>query len=321
MTLLVPGSSFFESEKKTTSPLTAILGAKSMQCTNPIEIVDSTFIKCKRCINCRIDKSREWAGKIVLEMNEIQSKTTFLTLTYDDAHVPFTPEYVQNLKPNHLFDFMNRLRKHQIINRYFAVGEYGDESKRPHFHLMLFNTDPIRVERASQALWYEKGDKNKTPMGFIQAREANSERARYIAGYCVKKMTKTDDPRLDGREPEFSVFSKQPPIGKAGMNRILDMLCSRTGARAIAAKGGILPSSFNMHGKNYPFSKYWKDWLYEKMDMVPPELCDFREWEFNMPGEQIELRRFRREQARIRAEQKESLRLSGYKHSTKTKRI
>lgn len=37
--------------------------------------------------------------------------------------------------------------------------------------------------------------------------------ARYLGGYVTKKMSKKEDPRLDGRFPEFSRQSRRPGVG------------------------------------------------------------------------------------------------------------
>lgn len=46
-------------------------------------------LPCGKCIGCRLDYSREWAVRCTLEMQDHPKDTCwFLTLTYDDEHVP-----------------------------------------------------------------------------------------------------------------------------------------------------------------------------------------------------------------------------------------
>lgn len=150
--------------------------------------------------------------------------SVFVTLTYDDDHLE-TPEGVPTLNPAHLRNFLKSLRKvlKQKI-RYYAVGEYGDESFRPHYHLVLFNYP--------HCLWggtrhYEKICCENCELikkiwgkGHIDLGDVTPESAQYAAGYTVKKMTRDDDPRLQfGNafiEPEFSRKSLKPGLG-AGM--------------------------------------------------------------------------------------------------------
>lgn len=44
-------------------------------------------IPCGHCLGCRLDYSRSWAARCVLEMKEHES-TYFCTFTYDDLHLP-----------------------------------------------------------------------------------------------------------------------------------------------------------------------------------------------------------------------------------------
>ena len=60
-----------------------------------------------------------------------------LNLTYSDA---FLPEHGQLYKDD-LQRFFKRLRKAGFKFRYVASGEYGDQSRRPHFHIALFGVD------------------------------------------------------------------------------------------------------------------------------------------------------------------------------------
>lgn len=63
--------------------------------------------------------------------------SSFLTLTYDQAHLP---EHGQLVKRD-LQLFFKRLRKNVGSFRYVACGEYGERHRRPHFHVALFGLD------------------------------------------------------------------------------------------------------------------------------------------------------------------------------------
>lgn len=107
---------------------------------------------CGKCLSCRIAKSREWASRLVQEL-PYWSQSVFVTLTYDDAHLPSD----FGLHKQHLQLFIKRLRKRMTdFNlgkiKYFGCGEYGDENidkvtglykyptklGRPHYHLIIF---------------------------------------------------------------------------------------------------------------------------------------------------------------------------------------
>lgn len=44
-------------------------------------------LPCRHCVGCRLDHSKEWANRILLEQQYHQS-SYFVTLTYDDQHLP-----------------------------------------------------------------------------------------------------------------------------------------------------------------------------------------------------------------------------------------
>lgn len=96
-------------------------------------------IPCGHCIGCRLDQSRQWADRMMLEL-EHTGKAIFLTLTYDNDHVPLsvdddTGEFSWfTLNKRDLQLFFKRLRKKFSDKevRYYAVGEYGSNTLRPH---------------------------------------------------------------------------------------------------------------------------------------------------------------------------------------------
>lgn len=60
---------------------------------NPYEVQfmhpGSTLIPCGRCIGCRLDYSRSWADRMMLEL-ETEKKAIFVTLTYDNDHITWS---------------------------------------------------------------------------------------------------------------------------------------------------------------------------------------------------------------------------------------
>lgn len=117
---------------------------------------DVINVPCGRCVECRRTYINGWVFRLT---NELKAKTTtsayFLTLTYDDTQL-YNPEnglitqYGEtNLNYKHHQDFIKRLRKSygngKSCIKYFAVGEYGDKSDRPHFHTIIFNAEQKNI--------------------------------------------------------------------------------------------------------------------------------------------------------------------------------
>ena len=113
-----------------------------------LDCPDLIQIPCGHCIGCRLEYSRQWANRCLLELKDHDS-AYFVTLTYNDWHVPMshytdpmTGEFcdAQTLRKRDYQLFMKRLRKafpgQQI--RFYAAGEYGPKTYRPHYHAILF---------------------------------------------------------------------------------------------------------------------------------------------------------------------------------------
>jgi len=160
-------------------------------------ICDRPFVQgikafpCGQCMPCRINRRRLWSNRILLESCK-HEKSAFLTLTYAPEFLPENG----SLQPRHLQLFLKRLRKelspHKI--RFFAVGEYGDQTWRPHYHLAVFGIDAFSTDIVRRC-W---------GMGHVMVGDLSRASAAYIAQYCTKKLTSKDDPRLEGRHPEFT---------------------------------------------------------------------------------------------------------------------
>lgn len=228
-----------------------------MMCGKMIE-ANGRMVPCGQCMPCRINLKRMWTGRILLEQAHTPNDSSFVTLTYDEDNLPDNRTLVK--KDAQMF--MDRLRKRTGVGRvrYFLVGEYGDKTWRPHYHVALFGVPPDPYEDLIQECW---------KVGYIHIGLVEKRSAAYVANYCTKKMTKGDDSRLRGREPEFALMSKNPPLGAAGVRHIFDLLHTKAGCAALKEYQDV-PNSFRVFGKEYPLGQYWVAYLRQELGVTNP---------------------------------------------------
>lgn len=190
-----------------------------MRCRKPIMLQTVGLVPCGQCIACRLNYARQWSIRLMDEA-KMYDKTCFLTLTYDEEHLPAD----KSIHKVEVQNFMKRLR--QVIEpvkvRYFASGEYGEHYARPHYHLALFGLDVTsslfkdKVYNANRRVWTARMDEWKN--GFVAVGNLTVDSANYIAGYMLKKVKGKDAKQhyIDlGIEPEFALMSRRPGIGGA----------------------------------------------------------------------------------------------------------
>lgn len=170
---------------------------KSVQCTKPINLDLGRRVPCGKCLACRISRTREWAVRIVHEMEEWEN-SSFVTLTYSEENLPG-----KSLVKEDLTLFLKRLRKSLDAEKrplkYYACGEYGDLNERPHYHMIAFGIGP-----SDKKLIQEKWGK-----GFVSLKGVGYESAAYVAGYVMKKYSgKLAKEVYADRQIPFQVCSK-----------------------------------------------------------------------------------------------------------------
>ena len=225
-------------------------------------------LPCGRCIGCKLERSRQWALRLMHEA-QLHNKTSFVTLTYRDECLPSPrrefakPHRAAGVAPGsrtHAVDssrtretrthenqelasslsridlqlftkrlHMATLRRFGKGVRYFACGEYGERTNRPHYHIAVygedFSDDRRKWKRSNgHQLWRSSRLHELWPHGDADIGELTFESAAYIARYITKKITgekamehyrRTDTAGNDyWLEPEFSVMSRRPGIGK-----------------------------------------------------------------------------------------------------------
>lgn len=104
----------------------------------------------------------------------------------------------------------NYVRDHASHVRYFAVGEYGTKTGRPHYHILIFGWCPSDREffssRKGNAIYTSASLSALWPFGFSSVGDVNPKVCKYCARYVTKKFVSKSD--IDNRiVPEFILQS------------------------------------------------------------------------------------------------------------------
>lgn len=197
-------------------------------------------VPCGHCRGCRLDKSKNWADRMLLEFStqreDYPAKTAlFLTLTYDDDHVPWVTctDGVQrhNLDPSHPQLFLKRIRKYFMTFfhrklRFYLCGEYGSRTFRPHYHMILFGAsladfpDAFVYSSTSESggILYESPVLDGIwSYGACRFSLASYQTFCYVGRYVLKKQYSadlgSDEFPYRGRHPVFQRCSLKPGLG------------------------------------------------------------------------------------------------------------
>lgn len=184
-------------------------------------------LPCRRCLGCIGDGARMW-GRRSMDEASLFDFNAFVTLTYDDQHLPDAGFLV----PRHLQLFIKRLRKAVSTGdsvfrrntndpsfRYLSCGEYGSLSLRPHYHLLLFNLsfkDQVEVGfKNGESLYESEALRRLWTVGSNRIGSVSERSACYVAKYAVKSEWLPDWANEDGevRPVPFLRMSRRPAIG------------------------------------------------------------------------------------------------------------
>ena len=243
-------------------------------------------LPCGKCIGCRLDKSVSWAIRSTHEA-QMWDQNCFITLTYDDDHLPRGGTLVKE----HFQKFMKRFRKRFGSSiRYFQCGEYGSERDeygvpikhslgRPHYHAVIFNfdfVDKIYLKgEGEETLWYSETLNDLWQnQGFTTVGSVTFESAAYVARYCTKKINGKQKDRLNAAglkhyeridpftgeiielEPEYANMSRRPGVGSDWYEKF---------------KGDLFPHDFAVNGgRRHSVPAYYRN----KFEIDDPETSE-----------------------------------------------
>ena len=202
-------------------------------------------IPCGQCIGCRLDRSLMWAVRISNELT-LHDQASFLTLTYKDL----PPN--NSINKEDLQAFFKRLRFHLEPKkiRYYACGEYGTKTLRPHYHVCLFGWFPedakiYKTTEDGHPLWTSETLEGIWLHGFCVVGQLTFETAAYTARYVTKKITgDSAQTHYGDRTPEFALSSRRPGIGRDWAEKF---------STEIKANANIY-----VRGQTFPVPQYYK---------------------------------------------------------------
>lgn len=222
------------------------------QCMTPFGVKKKTNcnetipVPCGKCPNCVARRVSAWSFRLMQE-DRVSTSSHFVTLTYDTKNVPITRNGFLTINKRDAQLFFKKLRKLQPAGtpaiKYFLAAEYGGKTRRPHYHIILFNAQIGTISKA----WTH----GSVHLGQVEGASV---------GYTLKYMSKKSSVPLhrnDDRETEFRLMSKG--LGASYMtdeikkwhtdHRVVDqrMYC-------------VLPD-----GRKVSMPRYYKDKIYTEM--------------------------------------------------------
>jgi len=220
---------------------------------------------CGKCLKCLLKRKAQWSFRLV-EQKRVSFSSYFVTLTYNDKHLPMG-DGVSSINKNDHKEFIKKLKEYEkpknlevrsyiskeelerkkigIKDRgklaYYGVSEYGDQFGRSHWHYILFNVRDINnIDRAwfttvrnDQTGEYEPGEQK----GNIKIDECNINTIDYVLKYMVKDHSASD---YEGRSKEVSFMSKGLGITYVDQE-FIDYINREDANQVMNQRGSILP--------------------------------------------------------------------------------
>lgn len=162
-------------------------------------------VPCGQCIGCRLERSRQWAIRLMHE-RQFHDLAIFVTLTYNDDRLPaggsldrsHVPAFIKRLRASIEYDHRRKYPEKKSRPaapkiKYFHCGEYGENFARPHYHAIIYGVDfPDKVKHRQGSL----GDQIYTSQklsdlwghGFCEIGNVSFQSCAYVARYCTKKI-------------------------------------------------------------------------------------------------------------------------------------
>lgn len=187
-----------------------------MKCVSPLTITHNGIkntVPCGKCLFCLENRRNDWTFRLLQEL-KVSKSASFITFTYDEENLPINANYQTELNKIDLQLFFKRLRKANEVQlkknaimdktalewpsiKYYACGEYGEQTMRPHYHAIIFNITKKTLLRIDE-IWQK---------GHVSVGTCTNASIHYTTKYMINK-----EMEVDGRSKPFSLMSKN--LGK-----------------------------------------------------------------------------------------------------------
>lgn len=206
-------------------------------------------VPCGKCASCRLRRIQGWVFRLLQEEKN-HNTSWFVTLTYDLAPVTFNG--FMTLRRSDLTKFFKRLRKQtkKKTIRYYACGEYGTKTLRPHYHAIIFDATPTEIESAWTSF---QNEKDYVKLGILHFGKVSGDSIAYTAKYMAKE-SKIPMHDHDDRVPEYSVMSKH--LGASYMTPEI-IKYHKEGYRSYLTMPG---------GATHAMPRYYRDKIFSEAD-------------------------------------------------------
>ena len=196
-----------------------------MECRSKFTVKKGTpeeqSVPCGRCPICKSKTRQHWIMRLK-EERRASENGYFVTLTYDQEHQPhlspngelcnvaedsptcYGCEGTPTLWNNHMSEFIKHLRTYQEREyvkmrkqgirierwkiRFYGVGEYGELTNRPHYHILIFNMyDSLKARLNSMPDPKTKKWSNIWNKGIVTCELVTDKRIGYVTKYMMDK--------------------------------------------------------------------------------------------------------------------------------------
>lgn len=231
--------------------------APKLCCSSPFMVDRLLPVPCGQCHACRVAAKRRVVFRARVE-REAHADACCATLTYSDEFVG--DGNVRRVEWKRVKDRLARqfYKDTGVRLRFFGIGEYGGRG-RPHWHVVAFGMPLALGERYWRQAWTDP--ETGRSMGFVSVGEAGCAAMEYIAGYCVKKLTRQGDRMLGDRAAEFVVRPNRPGLGLGGAEVVGKTICGNAGALAAVQASGDVPGHVRMGGATVSLDKVFRNKL------------------------------------------------------------
>lgn len=212
----------------------------------------TNVVPCGKCLLCLRRRQSAWAFRLS-EHNKIADTSAFLTLTYDELCLPYSQNGLPTLKKVDLQEFWKKVRRdiEPTKIKYYACGEYGTKSDRPHYHAIVFDLPKNYLQNGQRLA-------DKWGLGHIRVDVCNGATINYVTKYVMKGQWQPQHDQetglTDDRVPQYAAMSKN--LGLSHLTPAMKKYYQRSKVGHVTLPSGVKLS----------MPRYYREKVYNKKE-------------------------------------------------------